>query len=574
MKRHQTRRAPRTLDRATRTVEAVAATEAVTDMGGYREQLRMDGADLSHLVGAPVLDTHDQSSLEKMLGHVVAVRLEAGELVTTLRLNGRAEPYLEEIAEGALHSVSIGYSVQEWTETRADDGAIVRVATRWTPLEVSLVPLPADPGAQLRSLRMENEETAERALSEYAFPEDLPEGFYWKPTIGNDGTVTYAATEIPAEESRSGRVIEIQRRQAVTPLRASVGRSADDPAVINPLIAEALFARTNPRHQLSEPARAYAGLSMVEHGRGFLRRAGQSVSGLGASSIITRSLNTTSDFAIVLGDAVGRTLREAYGTAPSGVQTLARQVSARDFRPMTRIALGEFPSLEPVGEAGEFTSGTMEEAAETYRISTFGRIFGISRQAMVNDDLGAFADMSAKIGRTARAFEATQLAKLLQSNPLMGDGENVFDVAHGNLGASVVLRVDGLSAARLAMRKQTGMSGELLDIAPKYLVVSPDQETIAEQLLATIYAATPEDANVFTNLQLVVDPRLTSASRWYLAADPAQVDGMEFAYLEGEAGPQIESRNGFEVDGVQIKVRLDFGCGWIDHRGWWSSGHA
>lgn len=80
------------------------------------------------------------------------------------------------------------------------------------------------------------------------------------------------------------------------------------------------------------------------------------------------------------------------------------------------------------------------------------------------------------------------------------------------------------------------------------------------------------DANPFANLTLVVDPRLTPGTRWYAAADPALIDGLEYAYLEGAPGPQVETKTGFEVDGVQMKVRLDFGCGWIDHRGWFRVG--
>ena len=37
---------------------------------------------------------------------------------------------------------------------------------------------------------------------------------------------------------------------------------------------------------------------------------------------------------------------------------------------------------------------------------------------------------------------------------------------------------------------------------------------------------------------------------------PAQIDGLEYAYLAGAPGPQTETRAGFEVDGVEVKVRL------------------
>ncbi|OYX11249.1 MAG: hypothetical protein B7Z15_12190 [Rhizobiales bacterium 32-66-8] len=67
-------------------------------------------------------------------------------------------------------------------------------------------------------------------------------------------------------------------------------------------------------------------------------------------------------------------------------------------------------------------------------------------------------------------------------------------------------------------------------------------------------------------LEIVVEPRLVSATAYYLGADPASVDGLEYAYLEGEQGVQTEMKAGFEVDGVSIKARVDFGAGFVDYR--------
>jgi hypothetical protein len=67
----------------------------------------------------------------------------------------------------------------------------------------------------------------------------------------------------------------------------------------------------------------------------------------------------------------------------------------------------------------------------------------------------------------------------------------------------------------------------------------------------------------------ISEPRLDAASEtaWYLAASPNQIDTIEYAYLEGQQGAYIETRNGFDVDGVEIKCRLDFGAKAIDWRG-------
>lgn len=161
----------------------------------------------------------------------------------------------------------------------------------------------------------------------------------------------------------------------------------------------------------------------------------------------------------------------------------------------------------------------------------------------------------------------------IEANPLMSDSVAVFDaVGHGNQKAAGAALADDLAAARRAMRHQTGLSGDLIGVAPRFVLVPAELETAMEKALTEIQATTTDDANPFSKLTLVVEPRLTQATRWYVVADPALVDGLEYAYLAGAPGPQVETKVGFEVDGVQIKVRLDFGCGWLDHRGWFRVG--
>ena len=206
-----------------------------------------------------------------------------------------------------------------------------------------------------------------------------------------------------------------------------------------------------------------------------------------------------------------------------------------------------------------FKHGAFVEAAESYRAKTYGKIFGVSRQALVNDDLGAFTAIGARQGAAASGFVDTQLALLIEANPALSDAHAVFDATnhHNTAAAAASLEAD-LEAGRLAMRRQTGLGGSAIAIAPAYVLAPPELETDLEKVLSAVQATKTADVNPFATLKLVVEPRLASATRWYVAADPAMVDGVEFAYLEGAPGPQLETRAGFEVDGVEFKVRLDF----------------
>ncbi|WP_238367624.1 prohead protease/major capsid protein fusion protein [Mesobacterium pallidum] len=592
---------PTTVDRTARTVEAIVSTGADTPRAGFIERLDLAGADLSRLIGAPVLDAHRSASTRDQLGVIEAAEMRPEGIWVRMkfRSNTAAESVLSDIGDGTLRGLSIGYQVAEWAETR--DGKLrIRTAKRWMPIEVSVVPVPADPGAHFRNGESSMEDKLD-AIRERV--ELIQRDGYVEVRLRDDGseenlttraqsnaeirtiaetaglTRAWADEQIDAEatpdEARHAAFEAMQHRSASTATRttrATVLTDHTDPTAIATRAGEALWARSHPGHELSEAARPYAAMSTVDLARDCLRRSGSSITGLSADTVITRALHTTSDFPLILGDTVGRELRRAYTAAPSGVRMMARQTTARDFRAKRALQFGEGPELLKVNEGGEFKSGTIEESAETYSVETFGRIFSISRQALVNDDLGAFTQIPAKLGNAARAFEAAQLVAKLVANPTMSDGTAVFHADHGNLATSGgALSISTLNAARLAMRRQTGLGGEPIDASPFALVVPPELETVAEQLLTQINATKTEDVNPFGNLKLAVEPRLSDGGAWYVAANPATIDGLEYAYLEGSPGPQIETRQGFEVDGVQMKVRLDFGCGWTDYRGWYKN---
>jgi hypothetical protein len=147
----------------------------------------------------------------------------------------------------------------------------------------------------------------------------------------------------------------------------------------------------------------------------------------------------------------------------------------------------------------------------------------------------------------------------------------LFHATHANLNTTSGLALGTLSTARQSLRKQVGIDGTtILDIPPQSLVVPAALETTGQQLLATLYPHAVADANPFSNtLALVVDPRLdaSSATSWYLFADPGMYPVMEYSHLSGQPGLFIETRIGFEVDGFELKARIDYGVGAIDFRG-------
>jgi hypothetical protein len=284
-------------------------------------------------------------------------------------------------------------------------------------------------------------------------------------------------------------------------------------------------------------------------------------------------MHTTGDFATLLTSTGNRVLLAAFEAAPNPLRGLARRTTITDFRTKTTVKLSEWPKLAQVNEHGEVTHGTRGEAKESYALKTFGRIFSLSRNALINDDLGAFADFGRAAGRAAAETEADVLTALLTANSGAGvtldDGQPLFHSTHGNLaGSGTVIDVAALAAARLAMRSQKGLDGQTpVNAVPTFLLVSPAKETQAEQLLATLAPAQTSNVNPFSGkLTLLVEPRL-SGNGWYVFTDPAALPVLEYAYLSSAQGPQMASREGWDVLGVEFRVVLDFGAGVVDHRG-------
>ncbi len=597
------------------TVDATLATPGAgvtryDARGEYSEFLSFENQ--SWPVQIPLLDSHRRDSIDARLGSVDTLRAVGGELHGRIRLS-RHHPLSQriaaEIADGHTLGVSIGYITREQRErTNPSTKRREMTATRLDLLEASLVTIPADRSAGLRSHSMTvTPAPVETPVSTPASPPanaaaSTQERAEAANTIVDRAAVNGEIRSIArlsgldqawvdaqidgnatADNARQAAFAAMSQRAApagqVRNTSISIGTDHSDPELRVRHVGEALYARHNPGHQISEPARQFFGLSTLDIARESLRLRGMATTGLSAATIVERAMHATSDFPLILGDAVGRTLRESYRAAPSGLKLLGRKTTARDFRTKHRLQISEGPRLKQVVEGGEFEQGTFDEAKESYKLSTWGRIFSISRTAIVNDDLGAFTDLARRLGQAAAATEAQILVDLLVSGsgngPTMSDGKPLFHADHGNKATSgSAIGVASLALARSALRKQAGLTGEAIDIAPRYILVGPDKETEAEQALTVLNPSSAADTNPFAGkLALAVDARLTG-NRWYVSADPATVDGLEYAYLEGEEGVVIETKAGFEVDGLQIKARVDFGAGFVDHRGWYVNAGA
>ncbi len=524
--------------------------------------LSPEAVNLSELRGAPVLNAHDRFDVNAILGVIEDANVDGTRGVARLRFGERPEiqGIVSDIRGGVIRSISAGYSVESWKTEKRSDGTRVKTAIRWTPKELSFTPLAADPAARTRSREINMTEELQTQIRGIAVAVGVQSAFA-DDLIQRDVPLVEARAAMIAEAARNIPAIDGRQPAIVT-------RDGGDNLITR--LADGLYSRINPAHAPTE-GREFAYFRVADIARRCLEFRGLST--LGAPvEILTRALHTTSDFSAVLAEVFNKSLL-TLRTSPSAITQLFRRATVGDFRARHILEISDGPALALVGETGEVTFGTLtDNELASYKIDSYARGFGISFKALVNDDTGALSDISEKMTRGARAWFASFLANIIIANPKLADGKAVFHEDHNNLAGTPTAPPDDttIAAAKLAMRLQTEAGGNPIDAPPRFIVIGALYESNVDQLLAKLYPAQPEDAVVAARtLTPIVVPHFDHAEHkaWYLLADPAITPVFEYAELQGYEGPRVETRQGFDTLGTEVRVVYHVGAGAVDHRG-------
>lgn len=652
-----------TLDTERRTVEVVWTTGATVRRGGFwtepfdetlevsREAIRLERMSSGRM---NVLDSHGEaqrygagSSLDSVIGVVERAWIDGtvGRAVIRFGRSARAERVWADVADGVLRNVSVSYRVHRFRDVTAREDEVRQLlAIDWEPLEVSIVAIPADAGAGVRSqqdplspvvieghesMKPNHKQGAAAPVEERQVEQPEPTGA--EPRADERAAEPQPTRQAPrqaepaapverqaddldarvagalvAERQRSSAIVQLVERHGLersladqliadgstleaarsavldaiaerheteeleAPVRSTV-RVVD--AGAPPLrrgLVEALLHRAAPdRHELTDLGRQYRGLRLSDVAARCLEAVGIRTRGMTPVEIAERAMHTTSDLPNVLLDAAGKSLRRAYEEAPATWSPLTRPRFAPDFKPLKSVQLSAAPNLEETPEGAEHTYGAMTDSQEVYSVTTKSRRSALTRTAVVNDDLDAFSRVPAAFGLSAARSLSSALWALLTANAAMADGNNLFSGAHANDGTTILTDQTDLQELTQKLMLQTGLQGEPLNLSPRFLIVPPQLQTIA---LALTTATTPRNAGDVNPWAGVVSPiveqRLSgAASTWYVASGTEQVDILEVAYLEGRDAPMVLTRQGWEVEGIEIKCIFDYGVKAIDWRG-------
>ena len=328
--------------------------------------------------------------------------------------------------------------------------------------------------------------------------------------------------------------------------------------------------------QVAEPAPGANELrahSLVELAREALQREGLRANFGDNLELAREAINSTSTFPAIMSNLANKSVMNGFNEAETTYQLWAGKGSNRDFKEATRVALSEAGDLELVPEGSQFKAMTFKEASARTKVATYGKLFSLTRQAIINDDLGMFSAIATRFGSAAKRLVNKMVYAQLTGDVVMDDGVALFNSKHGNVASTgEALSVKAIAKAVTAMRRQKGIQGTAtLNITPKYLIVPPELEMVAYQLMNSTADVAGVNSGVVNpykgRFTVIADAEITDPDAWYLVADATQHDTIETTFLNGVEAPRLETRQGFDVDGIEYKVALDVGVRALDFRG-------
>lgn len=557
-----------------------------------------------------VLFNHDRDAV---VGHIEKVWLEdnRGKALVRFDTDEQSETIFQKVQSGTLQGVSVGYAIYRYEvledeETKSTNGRFngpAYVVTDWEPLEISIVSVPADPtvgvgrsaeeihtsiDTQEDNTRMDQEKNLEVQEVKSAPVEtgitqaDLQKAMEQERKRTSEITALFRDFDVEGADEAivMGVSVDEARAMVMDQLRArnkgvsvTMGEAESDKfrAAAQDAV---LMAAGIPVADAAPGAQELRGYSMVEMARESLRRESGSTVNFGDNMELARAaINSTSIFPDIMSNLANKSVMVGFNEAETTYQIWAGKGSNRDFKEAARVALSEAGTLELVPEGGQFKQDSFGEASARTKVATYGKLFSLTRQAIINDDLGLFSKIATKYGSAAKRLVNKMVYAQLTGNVKMQDNVALFDAKHGNVaGTGEALSVKAIAKAITAMRRQKGIAGEAtLNITPKYLVVPPELEMTAYQIVnstAAVDGVNSGVANPYKGRFIVVaDAELTDPDAWYLVADATQHDTIEVTYLNGVETPRLETRQGFDVDGIEYKVAFDCGVSALDFRG-------
>ena len=606
----------------------LAYTGGPMRLAGWTNPVVVDlaGLDIPSQV-RPIRVNHDA---DKRVGHTESIRIVDGQLIAegVVSCTGlAAQEVVADARNGFPWQASIGATVEQFEFVREDQNVLVNgrefvgpinVVRRSTLGEISFVDLGADGNTSANVAAMAKEQIMEVG--------DNIAGA--KTTIeaqDNNGNASNIAANDIVADMRAKASAETLRIDAIR--KVCAGKHADieakaiaegwdvaraelevlraerpkaptvtvgmEHSPVRAIEAGLCLRATNDERLIEaeygrdyvDGAKRYRRMSLVQAAAACLRADGLEAD-FGSDSIVRAALSTTS-FPALLSNVASKALLKTYTDFPSTALRWCAQGDLPDFKSQTRARLNLSGGLQEIGPDGEPKHLSASDESATVRLKTQALAFSVSRQDIVNDDLGALTRLPAQFGAMSRRKIDDLVYGKLLVNKLSDGTTDLFSAGNKNYitGATTALSAEGLRKALETFRKQTDAAGNPIGIEPRYLIVPPELEFIARQLInsSTLQhvgaASSPDKNNPTSNpfqgaYEVIVEPRLSnstysgaSATAWYLVADATMCDTIEVDYLNGQRAPTINQINNGSILRIEYEVVFDVEANVLDFRG-------
>lgn len=287
----------------------------------------------------------------------------------------------------------------------------------------------------------------------------------------------------------------------------------------------------------------------------------------------------------ILSNIANKMLLEGYTYIEDSWRKVAKIASVNDFKEHSRYRMTGSFTFEEVGPDGELKHGKLSEQKYGQKAQTHGIMFALTRQMIINDDMGAFTDIPRQIGMGAGESIADAVWNLWLNNPVQSDSHAFFSAEHKNYleGVDTALTIDGLTAAEISFGQQVKPNGRPLGIPASILLVPTALKVPAQLLMTSMQVNETTTANKpkpssnphVGKFEVVSSSYLSNASftgnslkAWYLLSDPNRLPAIEVAFLNGIDRPTVEKTDAdFNTLGVQFRGYIDFGVREQDYRG-------
>jgi ATP-dependent Clp endopeptidase proteolytic subunit ClpP len=440
-------------------------------------------------------------------------------------------------------------------------------------------PAPATPKGQVAPSSQPQPQTVDQyRAAEKERKSDIRAAF---EPFSADGDATKLLTECIDDDSCTveiarGKLLEFLGKQSTQDngsnghyARIAANNRVDNGNLVGDSVKASLAARLG--YANAEKDNRYNGYTLSELARASLSDRNVFAPGDRMQMIGLAFTHSTSDFGNILLDTAHKSLLKGYEEAPETFEQWTQKGILSDFKVAHRVDLNAFPSLRQVREGAEYKNVTIGDRGEQIMLATYGELFAISRQAIINDDLSVLSRLPMKFGRAARATIGDLVYAVLTGNPTMSDSKALFHADHKNISTGA-MSIAALSAMKKLMKIQK-IGTRSLNITPEFLITPVALEDTARQLIRSSSVPGTDSNSGIANplkdlLTVIAEPRLDDNSplKHYMVAGN-MFDTIEVAYLDGNDKPYLEQQQGFTVDGITSKVRIDAGVAPMDYRG-------